>query len=65
MCHRNRIVFPLLLVLIGVYFLLRNYGALPEAFEAGKLWPVILIALGLGALLCRHRKDGCGEDKAK
>ena len=65
MCRHNRVLFPLILILVGVYFLLRNYGALPEAFEIGKLWPVILIVLGIGAIFCRRASCGHDEDKPK
>lgn len=34
------------LVLIGVYFLLLNFGLL-DWFQIGRLWPIILIALGI------------------
>jgi len=65
MCKGNRVIFPVVLILVGIYFLLRNYGALPEGLEIGKLWPVILIALGLGALLCRRTNCGRDQDKPK
>ena len=63
MCKRNGVIFPLVLILVGIYFLLRNYGVLPESFEIGKIWPAILIAVGVGALFCR--RDSCGHDKDK
>ena len=36
---------PLLLIVIGVLFLLNNMY--PEVFRFGKMWPVILIVIGL------------------
>jgi len=36
---------PLLLIVIGVLFLLNNMY--PEVFHFGKMWPVILIVIGL------------------
>ncbi len=61
MCKRNGVIFPLVLILVGIYFLLRNYGVLPEALEIGKVWPAILIAVGVASLFCR--RDSCGHDK--
>ena len=48
--------FPILLISIGIFFLLRNIGALPgETWDVIiSLWPVILIALGLDSLLTRQ-----------
>ena len=65
MCSRNRVLFPFIVILVGIYFLLRNYGALPEGLEIGKAWPLILIAVGLGALFCRRSHSHCdhGQDK--
>ena len=36
---------PLLLIVIGVLFLLNN---MVPGFRFGKMWPVILIVIGLG-----------------
>jgi hypothetical protein len=36
---------PLLLIVIGVLFLLNNMY--PDVFHFGKMWPVILIVIGL------------------
>jgi cell wall-active antibiotic response 4TMS protein YvqF len=36
---------PLLLIVIGVLFLLNNMY--PDVFRFGKMWPVILIVIGL------------------
>ena len=36
---------PLLLIVIGVLFLLNNLY--PAVFRFGKMWPVILIVIGL------------------
>ncbi|PYS43023.1 MAG: hypothetical protein DMG14_02130 [Acidobacteria bacterium] len=40
---------PLLLIVIGVLFLLRNMY--PEVFGFHKMWPVILIVIGLAKIL--------------
>jgi hypothetical protein len=50
------IFFPLLLIALGIFFILRNLGALPgDAWDVIlSLWPVILIAMGLDSLLTRQ-----------
>ena len=40
---------PLLLIVLGVLFLLNNMY--PGVFRFGKMWPVILIVIGLGKIL--------------
>ena len=55
MCRRNAVFFPIVLILVGLFFLLRNYGVLPEGLAMGKLWPVLLVVVGAGALLRRAR----------
>jgi hypothetical protein len=39
---------PLLLIVIGVLFLLNNM--FPGVFRFGKMWPVILIVIGLAKI---------------
>ena len=39
---------PLLLIVIGVLFLLNNLY--PGVFRFGKMWPVILIVIGLAKI---------------
>jgi len=36
---------PLMLIVIGILFLLNNL--FPDQFRFGKMWPVILIVIGL------------------
>jgi len=43
----------ILVVVIGVYFLLVNFGIL-DRFPIGRLWPVILIVVGLSVFWKRH-----------
>ncbi|MFH1609775.1 MAG: DUF5668 domain-containing protein [Candidatus Bipolaricaulota bacterium] len=52
---RGNIVLPLLLILAGVILLLNNLGHLPWTVWAtiGRLWPILLIALGLDILFGR------------
>ena len=40
---------PLLLIVIGVLFLLNNLY--PGVFRVGKMWPVILIVIGLAKVI--------------
>ncbi|MEO6797162.1 MAG: DUF5668 domain-containing protein [Candidatus Dormibacter sp.] len=54
MTHRTRgLVFPVLLIAIGIIFLLVNTGVLsPDALQRlGDLWPLILVILGLQLVL--------------
>ena len=48
--------FPILLISLGIIFLLRNTGALPgDAWDLIlRLWPLILIAMGLDNILTRQ-----------
>jgi hypothetical protein len=51
---RSQLFWPVVLVLAGVYFLLRNLGFLewirPEVF-----WPIVLIVLGVWLIARRVR----------
>jgi hypothetical protein len=52
--YRNRgLLFPLVLIAIGIIVLLANTGVLsPQAFERlGDLWPLLLVILGLQLIL--------------
>jgi len=40
---------PLLLIVLGILFLLNNMY--PGVFRFGKMWPVILIVIGLAKVL--------------
>lgn len=51
--ERNRNLAALVLILLGIFFLFRNVGWL-DWFDAGWVWPVILIVLGVW-LLARRR----------
>ena len=50
---------PLMLIVIGVLFLLNNL--FPGVFSFGKMWPVILIVIGLSRIaeyFQQNRKQG-------
>jgi hypothetical protein len=51
-----RLVLPLLLIIVGIIFLLNNLGVIPWSvwFTLARLWPVILILLGIDILLGRR-----------
>lgn len=40
---------PLILIVLGILFLLNNLY--PARYEFGKMWPVILIVIGIGKVL--------------
>lgn len=50
-------IFPtggIFLIVLGVIFLLNNYGF--SYIDIGKLWPVILIIVGLGVVLNNKKR---------
>ena len=53
--RRHHLVWPILLIGLGVFLLLRNFGLLPWDvwYLLGRFWPVILILIGLELLLNR------------
>ena len=58
--HRPSLFWPIVLILSGVLFLLSNLGYLPDPSWGllWRLWPVILIALGLDVLIGRRSLAG-------
>lgn len=46
----QRFWWALLIIILGFFFLFRNFGIL-DAIDLSRYWPVILIILGLGFLL--------------
>jgi hypothetical protein len=51
---------PLLLIVIGVLFLLNNMY--PDVFRFGKMWPVILIVIGLAKVADYFRAPRASAD---
>ena len=54
------IIPGIIIIIVGVLFLLGNYGLVPDI---SKLWPVILIAIGIGVFF-KH-SECCNESKKK
>ncbi len=50
----SRVLFAYIVVGLGLIFLLSNFG-LFDWFRFGKLWPLILVAIGVAMLLRRDR----------
>jgi hypothetical protein len=51
---------PLLLITLGTLLLLNNLY--PEVFSFARMWPVILIAIGLGKIAeYAYKRSGRGE----
>ena len=50
-------IFPWIIIVLGVIFLLQNLNILPPGFW-GYIWPIILIAVGLAML--NRRSGNCG-----
>ena len=52
---------PLLLIALGVLFLLNNLY--PDVYRFSRMWPVVLIVIGLAKILeYLRRTSGKGED---
>jgi hypothetical protein len=51
---RREYFWPVVLVALGIYFLLRNVGLL-NWLSGGIVWPVLLIILGAWLILRRAR----------
>jgi hypothetical protein len=51
---RHDYFWPTVLILLGIYFLLRNLGLI-DWLNGNVVWPVILILLGLWLILRRAR----------
>jgi hypothetical protein len=51
---RHDYFWPAVLILLGIYFLLRNLGLI-DWLNGNVVWPVILIILGLWLILRRAR----------
>lgn len=45
-----KVWFGLGLIILGVYFILLNFGILSRLFDFSRLWPLALVALGLALL---------------
>lgn len=57
--NRSTLVLGLILITVGVLVLLNNVGLIPV--EVARLWPVLLVVLGVGLLgnsLMRRRGGG-------
>jgi len=52
---------PLLLIVIGILFLLNNMY--PGVFRFGKMWPVILIVIGLAKVIEYIQGQSAGNKK--
>ena len=51
---------PLLLITLGVLFLLNNFY--PGVYRFSRMWPVILIVIGIAKILEYFQKSGGKED---
>ncbi len=62
----GKITLSLVLIALGILVLLRNIGQVSEGWwhTAVKLWPLILVFIGVEVMLTR-RKGGGGGGKSK
>jgi len=56
---KGKMIWGILFVLFGLAFLLANFGMI--SWDVGKLWPLILVVIGIGILL----KDEKKQNKAR
>ncbi|MBC7913266.1 MAG: PspC domain-containing protein [Pyrinomonadaceae bacterium] len=54
--RNGRMIAGAILVLIGTYFMLNEFNIIPHWFSVFKLWPVLLIGLGLMILFKSGKK---------
>lgn len=65
---KSRVIAGAILVLLGLFFLFDQFFFLPVWFTLTKLWPILLIVLGvmiLGKSSKRNTFNGFGEEKGK
>jgi hypothetical protein len=55
----GRTIFGLFLVVLGVFFLLREFDIIPLWLDLGKLWPLFIIVPGILMITKSRRKDPC------
>ncbi|RZM23938.1 MAG: PspC domain-containing protein [Pedobacter sp.] len=53
----GRTVGGLFLLVIGMFFLLREFDIIPFWFNFGKLWPLIFVAIGVSFILKANKKN--------
>ncbi|MCY1532233.1 phage shock protein C [compost metagenome] len=53
----GRTVAGLVLIILGVYFLLKKFIFIPVWFSLGKLWPLIIVAIGIALIFKNKRKN--------
>lgn len=64
--NRNgRVVFGLLLILFGGFFLLDEFNFIPYWFDFGRLWPLVFIIPGILMIARAGRKERMHQDWEK
>ena len=53
----GRTVAGLFLLVIGLYFLMNEFGIIPFWFQLTKLWPLVFVAIGVSFILKSKRKS--------
>lgn len=53
----GRTIGGLFLLVIGLYFLMNEFGFIPYWFRISKLWPLVFVAIGLSFILKAKRKN--------
>lgn len=53
----GRTIGGLILLILGVYFLLRQFDIIPHWVNVFKLWPIAIIAIGISLIFRNQRKN--------
>lgn len=61
----GRIIAGALFVVLGLFFMLSEFDLIPYWFDIHKLWPVILIVIGIYTLLKSGKKEPWKQDPTK
>ncbi len=57
----KRVFWPVVMIIMGLIFAASSLGMLPRDFV--RLWPLILIIVGLGGLLTSDREEWLWQEK--
>jgi len=53
----GRTVAGLIILLLGVYFLLKQFIFIPVWFSIYKLWPLVIVAIGISLIFKNKRRN--------
>jgi len=62
---KGRLIAGFIFIFFGTFFLLNEFNLIPNWLEVRKLWPLILIGMGLYTLVGAKKKESRKEDWIK